>query len=177
MGMLAGKVGIITGATSGIGSRTAELFVAEGAAVVFTGRRRREGEALATRLGKAARFVEADAALEADWPRVLNASEAFGGRLDYLFNNAGGPAPTGSITSISVAGFDAAMAQLALGDARHEARGAVLIRQRSGSIIQRVDRRASCRILDVDDPRCGQGRVSTQPKSNRPEQAPAAGRR
>jgi NAD(P)-dependent dehydrogenase (short-subunit alcohol dehydrogenase family) len=43
MGMLAGKVGIITGATSGIGSRTAELFVAEGAAVVVTGRRRKEG--------------------------------------------------------------------------------------------------------------------------------------
>lgn len=136
MGMLAGKVGIITGATSGIGSRTAELFVAEGAAVVFTGRRRQEGEALAARLGEAARFVQADATLEEDWVRVLNAAAAFGGRLDYLFNNAGGPGPTGSITSIPVAGFDAAMALLVrsvmLG-MKHAA--PIMIRQRSGSII------------------------------------------
>jgi NAD(P)-dependent dehydrogenase (short-subunit alcohol dehydrogenase family) len=69
MGMLEGKVGIITGATSGIDARTAELFLAEGATVVFTGRRRREGEALAARLGEAARLVAVDAALEEDWAR------------------------------------------------------------------------------------------------------------
>jgi NAD(P)-dependent dehydrogenase (short-subunit alcohol dehydrogenase family) len=80
--------------------------------------------------------VEADAASEEDWAGVLSAVEAFGGSLDYLFNNAGGPAPTGSITSIPVAGFDAAMAQLVrsvmLG-MKHAAPR--MIRQRSGSII------------------------------------------
>src|SRR6516225_11901747 len=95
MKALEGKVGIITGATSGIGARTAELFVAEGAAVVFTGARR------PARRGRALRRSRRPS--EEDWARVVNAAEAFGGRLDYL--NAGGPAPTGSITSIPVAGF------------------------------------------------------------------------
>ena len=52
MGMLDNKVAIVTGATGGIGKRTAELFVPEGAAVVFTGRRKVEGEAIAQRLGR-----------------------------------------------------------------------------------------------------------------------------
>jgi NAD(P)-dependent dehydrogenase (short-subunit alcohol dehydrogenase family) len=137
MGMVDGKVGIITGATSGIGQRTAELFVGEGARVVFTGRRKAEGEALAKRLGANARFVAADATLEADWKRVVaETQKAFGPRLDYVFNNAGGPAPTGSITSVPVEGFDAAMALLVrsvmLG-IKHA--GAIMMKQRSGSII------------------------------------------
>jgi len=136
MGMLDGKVAIITGATSGIGARTAELFVEEGARVVFTGRRRPEGEALQKRLGKAARFEQADATVEADWKRVIEQTLAAFGRLDCLFNNAGGPAPTGGIAGISVEGFDAAMALLVrsvmLG-MKHAA--PVMVRQRSGSIV------------------------------------------
>jgi NAD(P)-dependent dehydrogenase (short-subunit alcohol dehydrogenase family) len=136
MGMLDGKVAIITGATSGIGRRAAELFVEEGARVVFTGRRRAEGEALANKLGDSGRFIAADAALENDWKRVVGETLQAYGRLDALFNNAGGPAPTGSITSITVEGFDAAMALLVrsvmLG-MKHA--GPVMMRQRSGSII------------------------------------------
>ncbi len=137
MGMLDGKVGIITGATSGIGTRTAELFVAEGAKVVFTGRRKAEGEAVAAKIGPNARFIVADATSEDDWKRVIGETQkAFGGRLDYLFNNAGGPAPTGSITSIPVDGFDKAMALLVrsvmLG-MKHAA--PIMMKQRAGSII------------------------------------------
>jgi len=136
MGMVDNKVAIITGATSGIGARTAELFVAEGASIVFTGRRQNEGEALAARLGAKARFIQADATVEADWKRVIDLTMQAHGRIDCLFNNAGGPSPTGSIASIPVDGFDAAMALLVrsvmLG-MKHAA--PVMMRQKSGSIV------------------------------------------
>jgi NAD(P)-dependent dehydrogenase (short-subunit alcohol dehydrogenase family) len=136
MGLLDGKIAIITGGTSGIGAATAELFVAEGAKVVFTGRRKAEGEAVAKRIGSRATFIQADATSEADWERVMRATLDQHGRLDALFNNAGGPAPTGSIESVPVAGFDAAMALLVrsvmLG-MKHAS--PVMKRQKSGSII------------------------------------------
>jgi NAD(P)-dependent dehydrogenase (short-subunit alcohol dehydrogenase family) len=136
MSLLDGKVAIITGATSGIGERTAALFVDEGARVVFTGRRQSEGEAIAQRLGASARYVKADATKEADWQRVINQTLDDNGRIDVLFNNAGGPAPTGGIEDVSVEGFDAAMALLVrsvmLG-MKHVA--PIMKRQRAGSII------------------------------------------
>ncbi|HEU4379236.1 MAG TPA: SDR family oxidoreductase [Hyphomicrobiaceae bacterium] len=136
MGMIDGKVAIITGATSGIGARTAELFVEEGGSVVFTGRREAEGKALAAKLGAQARFIRADATLEADWQRVIEQTMQVHGRVDCLFNNAGGPSPTGSIASIPVDGFDAAMALLVrsvmLG-MKHAA--PIMMRQKSGSIV------------------------------------------
>ena len=136
MGMLDGKVAIVTGGTSGIGASTAELFVAEGAKVVFTGRRKPEGEAVAKRIGTGVTFVPADATSEADWRRVMQLTLDRHGRLDVLFNNAGGPAPTGSIESVPVDGFDAAMALLVrsvmLG-MKHAA--PIMKRQRAGSII------------------------------------------
>jgi NAD(P)-dependent dehydrogenase (short-subunit alcohol dehydrogenase family) len=110
--MLDGKVALVTGATSGIGERTVELFVAEGARVVFTGRRRPEGDRIAARLGPSAAYVEADATSEPDWQRTIAQVLERHGRLDALFNNAGGPAPTGGIADIPVEGFDAAMALL-----------------------------------------------------------------
>jgi NAD(P)-dependent dehydrogenase (short-subunit alcohol dehydrogenase family) len=136
MGMLDSKVAIITGATSGIGARTAELFVEEGAKVVFTGRRKAEGEALAAKLGSSARFIQADATLEDDWKRAIAETLKAFGKLDVVFNNAGGPAPTGSIASVPVDGFDKAMALLVrsvmLG-MKHTT--PIMVKQRSGSII------------------------------------------
>jgi NAD(P)-dependent dehydrogenase (short-subunit alcohol dehydrogenase family) len=112
MGRLDGKVAVITGATSGIGLRTAEIFVAEGARIVIAGRRIAEGEALAKKLGPICIFRQTDVTVE-DQIRALigEAVEKFG-RIDCLFNNAGGPAQTGGIEGLDVARFDAAMAML-----------------------------------------------------------------
>ena len=60
------KLCVITGGTSGIGARTAALFVEKGARVVIAGRRRERGEQLARTLGEFARFVPTDVAAEAD---------------------------------------------------------------------------------------------------------------
>ena len=136
MAMLDGKVAIVTGGTSGIGERTTELFIAEGAQVVFTGRRKSEGEAIVKRVGPRATFVQADATSEADWLTVMRTTKERYGRLDVLFNNAGGPAPTGSIESVPVEGFDAAMALLVRSVMLGMEHAAPIMKvQRAGSII------------------------------------------
>ena len=86
MGALDGKVAIIVGGTSGIGARTAEVFVNEGAAVVIAGRRTETGEALAGRLGPMASFVRADASNGDDLKALIEGAAAGFGRIDTLFN-------------------------------------------------------------------------------------------
>jgi len=100
MGRLDGKIAVITGATSGIGLRTAEIFVAEGAKIVIAGRRAQEGEALARKLGAACVFRQTDVTVEEQMRALIgHAIEKFG-RIDCLFNNAGGPAQTGGIEGL-----------------------------------------------------------------------------
>lgn len=137
MGMLEGKVALVTGATSGIGRRTVERFVEEGARVTFCGRRAELGASLESALGaERCRYLQADVTREADVARLIAACVQTWGRIDCLFNNAGGPAPQGGIESIPVEGFDAAMATLVrsvmLG-MKHVA--PVMVKQGAGSII------------------------------------------
>jgi NAD(P)-dependent dehydrogenase (short-subunit alcohol dehydrogenase family) len=112
MGRLDGKVAVITGATSGIGLRTAEIFVAEGARVVIAGRRVPEGEALAKNLGANSIFRQTDVTVEEQMHALIALSVEKFGKIDCLFNNAGGPAQTGGIESLDAGRFDAAMATL-----------------------------------------------------------------
>lgn len=137
MGLLDGKIAIVTGATSGIGRRTAEVFVAQGAKVVAGGRRAGLGRSLQSALGDDnCLFVQGDMTVEADVAAIIHACVAKWGRIDCLFNNAGGPAPVGAIETVPVDGFDAAMATLVrsvmLG-MKHVA--PVMMAQGSGSII------------------------------------------
>ncbi len=107
-GRLAGKVAIITGATSGIGAVTAQRFVEEGAKVVVAGRSRTQGEALARELGSNAIYHETDVTREEDIKAMVERSVDEFGRLDCLFNNAGAGTP-GSFESVTQEQFDFAM--------------------------------------------------------------------
>src|SRR3954469_15940559 len=112
MGRLNGKIAVITGATSGIGLKTAEIFVEEGAKIVIAGRRVPEGEALAKKLGTSCIFRQTDVTQEDQMRALIGTAVEKFGRIDCLFNNAGGPAQTGGIEGLDVEKFDAAMATL-----------------------------------------------------------------
>jgi len=134
MGALSGKVALVTGATSGIGERIAEVFVEEGAKVVVAARREAEGAALERRLGVS--FIRADVAREDDVKAmVAHALERFG-RVDCLVNNAGAPLPMIGVADIDMATFDAVFAVNVRGvlhGMKHVA--PIMVRQNSGSIV------------------------------------------
>jgi NAD(P)-dependent dehydrogenase (short-subunit alcohol dehydrogenase family) len=85
-GQLTGKVGIITGAASGIGAATARLMAQEGARLILTDLDDAAGQALAAETGGL--FHHHDVTDEAGWPAVIAAAESMG-RLDILVANAG----------------------------------------------------------------------------------------
>jgi NAD(P)-dependent dehydrogenase (short-subunit alcohol dehydrogenase family) len=92
MATFSGKVALVTGGTSGIGKATAIAFAREGAKVVLSGRREKEGLAVVaeiTKAGGSAHFVQADVSKEADVKRLVEQTVAKFGRLDIAFNNAG----------------------------------------------------------------------------------------
>ena len=77
MNRLAGKVAIVTGAASGIGKATAELFRCEGATVVAADR------------AEGGDIVAVDAGSEADVERLVEQAVADHGGMDVFFANAG----------------------------------------------------------------------------------------
>jgi len=109
---LAGKVALITGAGSGIGRATAQLFAREGAQVMVCDLNRSGGEATVEAIraaGGQAQFVEANVALAADCERSVRETLAAFGRLDVLFNNAG-ITRRANVLDTSEAEWDAVMA-------------------------------------------------------------------
>lgn len=106
MQKLTGKTALITGGTSGIGLATAQLFEAEGARLLVTGRSP-DGLAQARAvLGASAVVLASEAGdLAAIDSLMANVTENLG-RLDVLFLNAG-IARVGSLEEMSETDFDA----------------------------------------------------------------------
>ena len=92
MGLVEGKVIIVTGASSGIGEKTAEVLAAEGAKVVLAARRKEKLEDVANRIiaaGGEAYTVSGDVSVREDCDRIAEETVKKYGRIDVLVNNAG----------------------------------------------------------------------------------------
>jgi NAD(P)-dependent dehydrogenase (short-subunit alcohol dehydrogenase family) len=88
---LEGKVALISGSTRGIGRTTAELFAAEGAKVVVSGRTVEKGEKVAQNIrhsGGDAIFVRLDVSDEESVQAAIDATVERYGTLTTLINNA-----------------------------------------------------------------------------------------
>ncbi|MDE1973332.1 MAG: SDR family oxidoreductase [Hyphomicrobiales bacterium] len=89
---LTGKVALVTGASSGLGVRFAEVLAENGAAVALVARRADRLGALKSRLealGKRAVAIEADVCDRAAMRRAFEAAEQAFGTVTILVNNAG----------------------------------------------------------------------------------------
>ncbi len=97
---LQGKMALITGGGTGIGTAIAERFVADGARICITGRRREVLDRVARSLPEGTVAVcTGDVTKLEDVQRMVEAAAAFGGRLDVVVNNAGID-PGGTVTDI-----------------------------------------------------------------------------
>jgi NAD(P)-dependent dehydrogenase (short-subunit alcohol dehydrogenase family) len=89
MGKLDGKVALVTGANSGMGLATAQLFAAEGAKVIITGRRKQETDEAAESSGPNVEGFVGDIASLADLDRLHDHIAGKYGKVDIIFANAG----------------------------------------------------------------------------------------
>lgn len=139
MGMLDGKVAIVTGASSGIGHATARQFAREGAQLVVTARREELLDALVAQvreIGGSAVAVAGDIREEAVARRIVDTAVGHFGGLDIAFNNAGSLGEMGPAHELSLDGWrdaiDTNLTGAFLG-ARHQV--PALLARGAGSII------------------------------------------
>jgi NAD(P)-dependent dehydrogenase (short-subunit alcohol dehydrogenase family) len=136
---MSNPVVLITGGLTGIGRAAALAFAKDGARVVVSGRREKEGQALATELratGAEAEFIQADVRHEGDVRALIDGTVARFGRLDVAVNNAGTEGQPGPATEQSAESYAATFDTNVLGTVlsmKHELR--IMQAQGSGSII------------------------------------------
>lgn len=108
---LTGKVGLVTGATSGIGRSTALRFAEAGAGLALVGRNREALTDVANEIksgGGESLVISADVTVERDAARVVAETIEHFKRLDVLVN-AAGVLTNGTIENTALADWDAMM--------------------------------------------------------------------
>jgi NAD(P)-dependent dehydrogenase (short-subunit alcohol dehydrogenase family) len=158
-GRLEGKVAMITGAASGIGLGTLELFISEGAKVIAADVQDEKGAMLERRFPDAVRYARCDVTAEADIVAAVALAESAFGGLDIQFNNAGISDRMGAITEVTADGwnwiFDILVRGPALG-MKHAV--PAMLKRGGGSIINT----ASIAGLQAGWGRCAAAQLSPQ---------------
>jgi NAD(P)-dependent dehydrogenase (short-subunit alcohol dehydrogenase family) len=136
---MSSPVVLITGALTGIGRAAAQIFAKEGARVVVSGRRDKEGQDLVAelqKLGAEAIFVRTDVRKDEDVRDLVDKTVKRFGRLDVAVNNAGTEGAPGPVTEQTAESFAATFDTNVLGtllSMKHELRA--MLPQGSGSIV------------------------------------------
>ena len=106
MGLLDGRLAVVTAGTAGIGRAVAARFVAEGADVVVTSPSQAELDETVAALGPHVTGVRGDASDLADLRALADALRAGGRPVDVLFVNAGRDVPSTAIVDTDAQTFD-----------------------------------------------------------------------
>jgi len=107
------KTALVTGAASGIGKSTAELYANEGANVVLSDIDEKKGNAAAeaiNRNGGKAIFVKADVSSHSDCRSLVEQTVKHFGRLDFACNNAGVGGESNPVAEYSIEGWNKVIA-------------------------------------------------------------------
>jgi NAD(P)-dependent dehydrogenase (short-subunit alcohol dehydrogenase family) len=107
MDRLKDKVAVITGACSGIGLGTVELFAAEGAKVLAADIQ--DSRELERRFNGQVKFHHCDVTKEDDIKSTMQAAKDQFGGLDILFNNAGAGGSSNTIEDMTGEAWDRSM--------------------------------------------------------------------